>query len=144
MNKIDVYSDGSAQTSATAGGWGSVIVINDVVHKELNGHIPNATNNDAELIASICGLEYVLEYLASFQGSFPIETEVTLISDSEIVLNWANGKYKFKQVSKMFLYDSLQRLVKKLKVKTKWVRDTQEIHSMRDVTSLQTMPEKAS
>ena len=120
--KIDVYSDGSATTSNKAGGWGSVILIDGVLHKELAGHLEKATNNDAELISAIKGLEYTLNYLASFQGSFPLEVEVTLISDSEIILNWANGAYRFKQTEKLFLYDELRRFVKKMDVKTKWVK----------------------
>ena len=121
--RIETYSDGSATTADKEGGWGAVIVIDGVLHKELAGHLDKATNNDAELVAAIKGLDYVLEYLASFQGSFPMEDlEVSLVSDSEIVLNWANGTYKFKQQDKMPLYDSLIRLVRKMKVKTRWVR----------------------
>ena len=120
--KIEVYSDGSAQTAATAGGWGSVIIINGELHKELSGHLEKATNNDAELMAAINGLDYVMELICSNPSSFPLEYEVTLISDSEIILNWANGKYRFKQVDKMPLYDHLRRLVKKLRVQTRWVK----------------------
>ena len=119
---IQVYSDGSAQTKDKPGGWGSVIIIDGVLHKELAGYLDLATNNDAELIAAISGLDYVLSYLASLQGSFPLEHEVTLVSDSEIVLNWANGTYRFKQVEKVALYDHLRRLVKKMSVKTRWVK----------------------
>lgn len=121
--KIEVYSDGSAQTKDKPGGWASVVIIDGVLHKELAGHLELATNNDAELIAAIKGLDYTLEYIASFKGSFPLEIDsVTLISDSEIILNWANGSYRFKQVDKMVLYDHLRRLVKKLNVQTQWVR----------------------
>ena len=121
--QIEVYSDGSATTSKNAGGWGSVIVVDGIKHKELSGHIPSATNNDAELLASVMGLEYVYE--AIINGILPILTSgdtVTLISDSEIILNWANGKYRFKQVDKLPVYDRLMASVKALKVKTKWVR----------------------
>lgn len=120
--KIEVYSDGSATTSDKAGGWGSVIVVDGNLHKELAGHLESATNNDAELFAAIRGLDTALEFIAGDLGSFDIETEVVLISDSEIILNWANGKYRFKQLDKMPLYDHLRRLVKKMNVKTQWVR----------------------
>lgn len=120
--KIDCYADGSATTAGNAGGWGSVVLIDGILHKELAGHLESATNNDAELVAAIKGLDYALEYLSLLQNSFPIETEVTLISDSEIILNWANGSYKFKQVDKLPLYDHLRRLVKKMNVKTQWVK----------------------
>jgi len=120
--KIEVYSDGSAQTSATDGGWGSVIIVDGVLHKELYGHCKSVTNNDMELMAAIKGLDYVMEWLSTNPSSFPLEYDVTLISDSEIILNWANGKYRFKQLDKIELYNSLMRSVKKLNVKTRWVR----------------------
>ena len=121
--KIEVYSDGSAQTKDKPGGWASVILVDGVVHEELSGHLELATNNDAELIAAIQGLDYVSTYISKLPGSFPTEIEeVTLLSDSEIILNWANGTYRFKQVDKMPLYDSLRKLVKRFNVKTKWVR----------------------
>lgn len=119
---IQVYSDGSATTADKAGGWASVVIIDGSFHKELSGHLESATNNDAELISAIKGLDYALEHLSTLQGSFPIESEVTLISDSEIILNWANGSYRFKQENKMDLYNHLRRLVKKMNVKTEWVR----------------------
>lgn len=120
--KIEVYSDGSAQIADKPGGWGSVIIIDGSFHKELSGYLETATNNDAELISTIKGLDYVMEHVASNPSSFPLDLDVTLISDSEIILNWANGKYRFKQLDKMPLYDHLRRLVKKLNVKTRWVR----------------------
>ncbi len=120
--EILVYSDGSATTKGNPGGWASVVLIDGILHKELYGHLESATNNDAELIAAIKGLDYVMEYLICFQGSFPLELDVTLISDSQIILNWANGSYRFKQEEKMALYDHLRRLVTKLKVKTRWVK----------------------
>jgi ribonuclease HI len=122
MSKIEVYSDGSAQTKDKPGGWGSVVVVDGKLIKELSGHLELATNNDAEIIGAIRGLDYALHYIVSLNGSCPIENDVTLISDSEIILNWANGKYRFKQLDKMNLYEDLIRLVKKLKVKTQWVR----------------------
>jgi len=119
---IEIFSDGSATTLDKPGGWGVVILIDGVLHKELSGHSPNATNNDMELAGALFGLDYVNEFLAQQQGSFPLEFEVTLISDSQLILGWTSGEYRFKQESKMDLYDHLQRLVKKLKVKTKWIK----------------------
>jgi ribonuclease HI len=120
---IQVYSDGSATTKENAGGWGAIVIVNGILHKELSGHLESATNNDAELIASIKGLDCAMECLCSpSRGDFDEEADVTLISDSEIVLNWANGKYRFKQIDKMPLYDHLMRLMKKMNVKTRWVK----------------------
>jgi ribonuclease HI len=119
---IEVWTDGSATTPDKPGGWASVIVVDGQVHKEISGHLEKATNNDAELIAAIKGLDYASEYLSSCQSLFSTDNEVTLISDSEIILKWANGTYRFKQVDKLFLYESLCCLVRRLNVKTKWVR----------------------
>ena len=80
-----------------------------------------APYNDAELIAAIKGLEYAVELVIS-AGDMEFEHEVTLCSDSQLVLGWANGDYRFKQEEKMTLYLDLIRLVKKLGVTTRWVR----------------------
>ena len=65
--KIEVYSDGSATTADKAGGWGSVIVIDGALHKELSGHLESATNNDAELEAAIQGLAATYDLLLNHE-----------------------------------------------------------------------------
>lgn len=116
---IEVYSDGSATTVGKPGGWGSVILVDGVVEKELSGHMESATNNDAELRAAIEGLKHVANMTPN---SIPAQVYITLISDSEIVLNWANGTYRFKQLEKIAMYNELRDLVKSMNVKTKWVK----------------------
>lgn len=118
--RIEVYTDGSAMTKGLPGGWGSVICVDGQKVKELSGYLESATNNDAELIAAIRGLEFALE-LSISRGDFDFELDVTLCSDSQLVLGWASGEYRFKQLDKMALYDTLSKLVRKMKVKTRWV-----------------------
>jgi hypothetical protein len=48
--------------------------------------------------------------------------EVYLVSDSQLILGWASGEYRFKQAGKLEKYYQLQALVQKLRVKTRWVR----------------------
>jgi ribonuclease HI len=123
-NRIEVFADGSATTKDNPGGWASVVLFDGILHKELSGHLESATNNDAELHAAINGLDYVMDYVRVFNGTFPhldIES-VTLISDSQIILNWANGSYRFKQEDKLHLYNKLRDLVQTLNAKTKWVK----------------------
>ena len=119
MTHIEVFSDGSATTADKAGGWGSVILFDGILHKELSGHMESATNNDAELAAAIEGLNYVWEYV---EAAEIFSHSVTLISDSEIVLNWASGKYRFKQLDKIDQYERLRFLMDHLKAKTQWVK----------------------
>lgn len=118
MSRIEIFTDGSATTVNKPGGWAFVTLVNGIPITESSGHAEKATNNDMELFAAIKGLENALEYVCLV----PQEHEVTLISDSELILGWANGTYRFKQIEKMALYVELRRLMDKLKAKTKWVK----------------------
>lgn len=119
--KIEVYSDGSATVATKPGGYGFVIVIDGQKVTEGNGHMELASNNDAELEAAIQGLAYVLKM--RIDGKIPIgEHEIFLVSDSQIVLGWVDGTYRFKQASKRQKYDQLMHVCKKLNVQTRWVQ----------------------
>lgn len=123
--KIEVYTDGSATTGDKPGGWAYVIVTDDKKTGECCGHMSGASNNDAELEAAIQGLATVLKFVlrsreANAETS-QVDFDVTLVSDSQLVLGWASGRYRFKQVDKLNKYEALKRLVKNLNVKTRWV-----------------------
>jgi ribonuclease HI len=129
--KIEVYTDGSATTKDKPGGYGWVIVIEGKFHSEGSGSIPNATNNDAELEAAIVGLAnaYRLlprESIYELGNPKPVaevitQGRVTLVSDSEIVLGWLSGRYRFKQTAKSNKYETLIRLKKMMSVEGRWV-----------------------
>lgn len=115
--KIEVYSDGSGQTKKTPAGYGFVVMVDGVKKYEGNGHIEFGTNNDAELQGAIEGLNSV----HSIFGQLEKEDTVTLVSDSQIVLNWADGTNKFLQEEKMDKYLQLRNLMSDLKASTRWV-----------------------
>lgn len=126
--KIEVYADGSATTADKPGGYGWVMVVDGIKTGEGSGRIDNATNNDAELEAAIMGLANVLSFVTKYEEgrnsgivAGPDIEEVTLVSDSQIILGWANGTNRFKQKKKMHKFAALKHLVKKLHVKTRWV-----------------------
>ncbi|CAM6004870.1 unnamed protein product [Sphagnum balticum] len=123
--QIEVYSDGSATTKDRPGGYGWVLVIDGTKHSEGNGHIPFASNNDAELEAALQGLGAALKLVTRFNGIFNPNCDgtynVTLCSDSQLILGWASGTYRFKQQDKMDKYNQLMFIVKRLNVKTKWI-----------------------
>ena len=123
MKQIEVFTDGSATIATKPGGYGFVILADGVKVSEGSGQMLTATNNDAELEAAIQGLASVLKMLSTNEdyAQKGIVPEVTLVSDSEIILGWANGTYRFKQMKKRNKYDQLQFLVKKLRIKTRWV-----------------------
>lgn len=123
--KIEVYADGSATTKDKPGGYGWVMVIDGEKVSEGSGRIENATNNDAELEAAIMGLAAVLGFVSNrVTGEWEpaaYDIEVTLVSDSQIILGWANGKNRFKQKEKIAKFNALKFLVKRLSAKTRWV-----------------------
>ena len=123
---VEVYSDGSATTKDKPGGYGWVLVIDGVKHSEGNGHMAGASNNDAEMEAALQGLAAALKFVnasreANAQTS-QVDFDVTLCADSQLILGWANGTYRFKQQDKLAKYQQLQYIVKRLNVQTRWVQ----------------------
>lgn len=102
-------------TKSTPAGYGFVVIVDGVKAYEGNGHIPFGTNNDAELMAAISGLDSL-----TTRTDLTFE-DVTLVSDSQIILNWANGTNQFKQLDKLDKYDKLRELMKRFKAATRWV-----------------------
>lgn len=133
MPSIEVYSDGSATTNDKPGGYGWVMCVDGQKHSEGSGHMLNASNNDAELEAAIQGLKaaqsfLTLKALSDLSGTITpadrminVISEVTLVSDSQLILGWATGKYAFRQEDKRHKFQELQLLVNLLSVKTRWV-----------------------
>lgn len=119
---IEVWTDGSATIATKPGGWAWVITIDGKFNSEGSGHLERATNNDAELFASLKGLEAALYLIASNPSSFPVDFDVTLRSDSELIIGWASGVYKFKQIDKLPVYNELRRLMTKLRAKALWIK----------------------
>lgn len=125
--KIEVYTDGSATTADKPGGYGWVIVLDGKKDSEGSGYMELASNNDAELEAAIQGLAAVKKVIESTPHLFgilsvvPQSDSVTLVSDSQIILGWANGQYAFKQENKISKYKELQLLVNIMHVQTRWI-----------------------
>ncbi len=115
--KLEVYCDGSGNTSESSGGWGYVIVRDGSPIKEGSGFLSKATNNVAELTAAIRGLEEVMGL-----PEFGEATEISLVSDSQLVLRYATGEYKCKAFHLVPLYIQLRHLYKKAKATTRWVK----------------------
>ena len=112
--KIEVYADGSATTADTPGGWAFVVVIDGQKVHEGSGGILKATNNVAELTAALSGLEYCAT-------TYPTES-VTLISDSQLALNYTNGSWNCRKLHLAMLHAKLRKIYESGKVTTQWVR----------------------
>jgi len=124
--QIEVYTDGSATVSSRPGGWAFVIVIDGKKHSECSGHMAGASNNDAEMEAAIQGLAAALKFINTSRQAnsetSQVDFDVTLCSDSELIIGWTSGRYRFKQAEKIDKYNQLQFLAKRLKVQTRWVK----------------------
>jgi ribonuclease HI len=125
--KIEVYTDGSATTKDKPGGWAFVMVIDGQKHSECSGHMAGASNNDAEMEAAIQGLAAALKHVKDETDircgvdGIP-DYSVILCSDSELIIGWTSGRYRFKQLDKIAKYNQLQFLAKRLSVQTRWVK----------------------
>lgn len=118
---IEVYTDGSATTAEHPGGWAFRIVGNGQPIFESSGQMEKATNNDAELEAAVQGLKFLKEKYDN-AGRDPKQEDIYLVSDSQIVLGWASGKFKVKQQAKLEKAKMLRQLVSDMNVIMKWVK----------------------
>lgn len=116
---IEVYSDGSGNTLASDGGYGWRIVIDGAFHEEGSGYIPQATNNIAEITAAIEGLTRTSSIIQ--QNGWTM-SKVVLISDSQLVLGYASGKWRCKAEHLKPLCQRLQFIYNCVDAETRWVR----------------------
>jgi ribonuclease HI len=111
---IDIYTDGSGTTHNKACGWAFVIIKDGEKIHEQNGSLPKGTNNVAELTAAVKGLAYAVKH---HDGE-----DITLVSDSQLVLNYANGTYRIKAMHLVNLYRKLRKLYDHLGANGRWVK----------------------
>jgi len=78
LKTLEIYTDGSSLGNPGPGGWGTVVVDNNTIVKELGGCHKDTTNNRMELQAAIEALKYIVRE--------EVET-VTIHADSAYVLN---------------------------------------------------------
>ncbi|HHU61881.1 MAG TPA: ribonuclease HI [Natronincola sp.] len=73
--EVEIYTDGACSGNPGPGGWGAVL-LSGSHEKEISGFLPDTTNQRAELIAAIKGLE-----------SLKKPCKVKLYSDSAYLIN---------------------------------------------------------
>ena len=81
MKKVVIYTDGACSGNPGSGGWGSILIYDDI-RKEISGGKKDTTNNIMEMTAVIEGLKLL---------KYPCEVEV--YSDSAYVVNAFNQKW---------------------------------------------------
>ena len=120
-DKIVIYTDGACRGNPGPGGWGAIIIENNI-ETELSGKEDNTTNNIMEMTAAIKALEY-----------FNIKQNIVLYTDSNYLKlgitswvygwkknNWINSKKeKVKNKPYWIILDKLNNLHN---IEWKWVK----------------------
>ncbi len=120
MKKISIYTDGGARGNPGKAAAG-VVFCNEKGEnvKEYGLYLGDElTNNEAEYKAAIFGLE---KFKAHFGKRLAKEVEVTLCSDSELLVKQMQGKYKIENEKLQPLFLKLWNLCldfKKVKIKS--------------------------
>jgi len=89
MNKIIIYTDGGARNNPGPAAIGAIIG-----EKEYSKFLGSATNNEAEYQAVVFALKKIKQLIGKEKSE---KTEVEIRSDSELLVNQLNGKYKIKE-----------------------------------------------
>lgn len=118
---IKVYTDGACKGNPGQGGWGALILENDV-KREIYGGESNTTNNRMELMAVIRALELLKE-----QNDITVYTDSTYVQKgiSEWIINWKRNGWKSsnkKSVKNKDLWVELDNLNDLMSVKWQWIK----------------------
>lgn len=89
MNKMVIYTDGGARNNPGPAAIGAVIG-----EKEYSKFLGQATNNEAEYQAVIFALKKVKQIIGKGKSK---GVEIEIKSDSELLINQLNGRYKIKE-----------------------------------------------
>jgi ribonuclease HI len=103
---IEVYVDGAARGNPGPAGIGVVIKDGPKLIEEIGAYIGKSTNNIAEYMALVRGLEEVL--IRGFRSA-------SFYSDSELLVKQLNGEYKVKHENLIPLHYHVLTLVDRMK-----------------------------
>lgn len=110
---ISIYVDGSSKGNPGPAVVGYVVFKNDKLLEKRTYYIGRATNNIAEYMAII----YALRRLRW--------KKISIFSDSKLIINQLNGKFKVKKKYLKKLYFEVKKLCINRNIEFKWVpRDT--------------------
>ncbi len=103
---VQIYIDGAARGNPGPAGIGVVFKSESKILLEISDYIGKATNNVAEYLSLIRGLEEALD--------MDID-EIEVVSDSELLVKQINAEYKVKNAGLIPLFHHAKSLIKKFK-----------------------------
>lgn len=124
---IEVYCDGAIEPKNPGGipAYGCAVYGDGEIIAELNGLVPvhsddDRTNNVAEYYAVVMALDYL-------HNTKLTEDKVTIIADSQLIINQLSGKWKVKADNLKSHYFEILRLEAffRLSISYEWVRREQ-------------------
>ena len=121
IKKIIIYTDGACKGNPGKGGWGVVIIDNNI-SKELSGTCKNTTNNIMEMTAAIEALSYfkTCKDILIFTDS-----KYVLLGVTEWIYNWKKNNWlnkKKEQIKNKTLWLELDRLNNFHSIEWRWVK----------------------
>ncbi|HLG25585.1 MAG TPA: ribonuclease H [Candidatus Gracilibacteria bacterium] len=115
VQNIEIFTDGSCKGNPGPGGWAAILIEkkSQTVFKILKGHESDTTNNRMEMIGVIEALRFIHENHLQ-------QSEITLYSDSNLVIQTLNQGWKRK--ANLDLWEELDELNEELNVTFTWIR----------------------
>ncbi|MCJ7429011.1 MAG: ribonuclease HI family protein [Candidatus Nanohaloarchaeota archaeon QJJ-5] len=101
-DSISIYTDGASRGNPGPASYAFVMVDAGSIVHEASGFLGERTNNQAEYHAIINALETAIEHGI---------TDVTLYSDSQLVVNQLNGKWQVKDATLHDLFEQVKHLL---------------------------------
>lgn len=102
--KLEIYSDGGSRGNPGPAGIGVIIMNSDgLVIEKISEYVGEMTNNQAEYMALILGLQEARFFRAKVAHCY---------LDSELVVKQLNGEYKVKNQNMKPLFVVVQSLIK--------------------------------
>ena len=101
---VQIFTDGAARGNPGPAGIGVVIRNDEKILVEVSDYIGETTNNQAEYMAFIRGLEETIDLGQKNAEAF---------SDSELIVKQINGEYRVKNHGLLPLYNEVKSLLKK-------------------------------
>ena len=121
---LNIFCDGCSLKNPGHSGVGVVVFEDKKKIKEISKYTSIKTNNEAEYLAVIEALNFLIEKKLG---------EAIILCDSELLVNQLNLKYSVKNENLKILFDKVQNLKKDLNIKFIWI--PREENSLADSLS---------
>lgn len=135
MVRYYVKTDGASRGNPGHSGYGCVLENEDgEILAQLKGYINDkSTNNESEYIAAIKGLAGLNHFLLENpEGYVSYDVDVTLFSDSELLVKQMSGEYQVKNERIKILHGELDSTAEEMFASVKFMHIRRGYNSMAD------------